>query len=209
MKPTTQQSQSIPSQSGGEVQQHLDAHVPHDEVGHEEGDGARRLRQRRDGVDQRVQHAAGRVGAEQPRGPRRRRARRHVQRAQNPERRDVLQVVEMRAPHALHVRVVELDLAFRVYLGVLRVGEHSSRHAVHARQHGHRQQLQRQYGRVHHVRANSRVIEINDNHFVFDLTGRIDNKVWCARGPSRCLNERRGRAVARCYSFVTHLFVMM
>ncbi|GBP15042.1 hypothetical protein EVAR_101053_1 [Eumeta japonica] len=69
-----------------------------DDVRHEVGERTRQLRNSSDGVDQRVQHAAGSVRAEQQRGPGRGRRRAGVQR--NPERRDVLQVVEVRAPRA-------------------------------------------------------------------------------------------------------------
>lgn len=101
---------------------YLDAHVNRDEEWDGEGDGARRLRHRLDGVNKRVEDAAGGERAEQVGGQRCRRIRGHVQRAQHPEHRDVLQVVEVRAPHSLHVRIVKLQ--FSPPRSILRIRKH-------------------------------------------------------------------------------------
>lgn len=100
---------------------HHHAHVQHDQVRHKEADGAGRLRHHIDRIDDGVEQAHGENNPEQIDRNGRLRIGERVQEHDQHDRNDVLQIVEMGAPDALHLLG---DLHFgAIEAGVLWIGE--------------------------------------------------------------------------------------
>lgn len=95
-----------------EIEERLNGHVDADSIGDEEGQGTRWLRNNHDSVDDCVDNSGDGSDTDQHNGQTSRRIGQHVQESNENERDHILQVVQMRPTHSLHVRVIKLNLQF-------------------------------------------------------------------------------------------------